>query len=937
MPTAFLNTKMYWAHEKPNLVARPRLLEKLDRGLDGDQSLILLSAPAGYGKTTLLHEWLSAKAEGYPSRDSVHPSSVILPPWRVAWLTLDEMDNDPNRFWAYVILSLQAIRDELGETALAQLRSPQPPPIQEIFPSLLAEMDSFQDHGILVLDDYHLITSAVIHGSLTHFLENLPPNLHLVVSARSDPPLPIAKLRARGQVIELRADELRFTPDEAAAFLNQAMPVALSPGQAAALGERTEGWVAGLQMAALSMQGRDAEHVDGFIRAFAGTHRFIMDYLLEEVLAREPEPVQSFLLQTSILRRLTGPLCDMVVGSPGGQEMLEQLEKSNLFVVPLDDNRRWYRYHHLFADLLQARLHESGSDHVAQLCSRAAEWCEREGYIADAVGYALEAKDYAWAAGLIARHWSAKTGEGEIETVWSWVNALPESVVRNSAAVSVVYCWLLWLKGEVRLIEPHLVDAERAAALEKLSTEAEGNVSMPAELAALRSFVARHGNDHEAAVAHAERALQVAPRDLPPLISGQLHTALFVALASAYEGAGDLAKAAGAYAETIRLGRIGRTATGIAVVFLLGRVLWILGRLRETEAACRDALEYIEEQGMSRLPAAGILHVALAEVLIERNDLQAAEDRLSRGMELGRRTGRLNAVHNAAHARMRLCLARQDMRGAMAAIQEAISALGETKRPLWGELFALKATILVRQECLTEALETIEEAERLVGDDHGVTGQTVALAAHRVRLAQSKSDEAIARLTRSLVTAEKSGRLGAATEMHILRSLALARLGDAQKAEADLERALALAEPEAYLRLFLDEGQPMQLLLTQWLAQAGAGRIRDYAFRVLSQFDSEPHAVRKPGARAGDPSANLRLRSRPGSRSALVEPLTPREIQVLRLIYAGDSNRAIADKLVITTSAVKKHTGNILGKLGATNRVQAIVKARQLGLFPEDQ
>jgi LuxR family maltose regulon positive regulatory protein len=384
---------------------------------------------------------------------------------------------------------------------------------------------------------------------------------------------------------------------------------------------------------------------------------------------------------------------------------------------------------------------------------------------------------------------------------------------------------------------------------------------------------------------------------------------------------GDLEKAAGAYAETIRMGRIGRTATAIAVVFLLGRVLWILGRLRETEAACRDAMEYIEEQGMSRLPAVGLIHVALAEVLVERNDLQAAEDRLSRGMELGRRSGRLNAVHNAAHARMRLCLARQDAHGAMAAVQEAISAFDETKRPLWGELLAFKAIILARQGSLTEATASVEEATRLAGEDRGVTGQTVALAAHRVRLAQSKPDEAIAQLTRSLAAAEESGRLGAAIEMRILRSLALARQGDAQKAKADLERALALAEPEGYLRLFLDEGQPIQLLLAQWLAHANAGHVRDYAIRVLSQFDAVSHAAPEQISRTGD----------------LVEPLTPREIQVLRLIYAGDSNQEIAAKLVITTSAVKKHTGNIFGKLGATNRAQAIVKARQMGLFPEDR
>ncbi|MEA3341648.1 MAG: hypothetical protein U9R15_16920, partial [Chloroflexota bacterium] len=597
------------------------------------------------------------------------------------------------------------------------------------------------------------------------------------------------------------------------------------------LEERTEGWIAGLQMAALSMRGR--EDVDSSIRAFAGTNRFIMDYLLEEVLVREPEEVQTFLLQTAILTRLTGPLCDAVIGASGGQEMLERLERRNLFVEPLDDDRRWYRYHHLFADLLQARLYQSGPDRVARLLSRAAEWCEGDDQVAEAVGYALAAQDYGRAAGLVARYWYNTMTDGEIETVWSWLNGLPEDAVRNSAPLSVAYCWVLWLRGQIGAIEAHLADAERALGElvvsngfdEDNAAYAGAYAQLPAELAALRSFVARHNHEFETASALAERALSLVPGNLPPQADAQLRTPIFLALATAYDGAGDLERAVGAYAETIRLSRLGASAAGVTgSTYRLIGILRLLGRLRAADAACREALGYIQAQGMARLPAAGILHVTLSEVLAEQNDLEAAEAHLSQGLELGKWSGRLDAVRNAAYTLSRLRQARHDANGALAAVQEAESALGEPPSPLArAELLALKARILVRQGTLSEAAHCVEEAVHLAGWDRGLTGEMVALAASRVLLAQCKPDEAVAQLTRSLVAAEECGRLGAALELRILRSLALVRQGDTREAEADLERALALAGPEGYVRVFLDEGQPMQLLLAQWLAQASAG------------------------------------------------------------------------------------------------------------------
>jgi len=653
-----LATKLYIPPVRQGWIPRPRLLERLDAALAC--RLILVSAPAGFGKTSLLAGWVQRTAA---------PQGSTCP--AIAWLSLDAADNDPARFLSYIIAALQRVVPGLARDLLAPLRSPQPPAAEAVVTALVNELAAVPGPLTLVLDDCHVITSAAVNRTLAFLLESLPPHIHLVVATRSDPPIPIARLRSQGQVAELRTDDLRFTLDEAAAFLNQTMGLALSSEQVAALGERAEGWIAGLQMAALSMRGHS--DADGFIRAFAGTHRFILDFLMEEVLSREPEDVQAFLLQTAILTRLTGPLCDAVTGASGGQEMLERLERHNLFVVPLDDERRWYRYHHLFADLLQARLCRSEPVPVASLRSRAADWCEREGLVAEAVDYALAAQDYARAAGLITRYWQYIMGEGETETIWSWLNALPEDVLAGSASLSLACSWVLWLKGQIDLIEPHLADAERAlsemAGADAHSTEDTHYPGLPAELAALRSIVARYQCDFDAAGAHAERALELVPGELPPQADARLRMFIFMALATAYDGAGDLERAVAAYGETIHWGRLGANATAVAGITnrLIG-LLRLLGRLRAADEACRQALVYIDAQGMARLPATGMLHLAMCDMALERNDLQAAEAQLSRSAEVGTWSGRFGAAKSIAEARLRL--AREDANGALAAIRE---------------------------------------------------------------------------------------------------------------------------------------------------------------------------------------------------------------------------------------------------------------------------
>jgi len=705
-----IRTKLHPPFTRAALVLRPRLQAQIIEGLRGP--LTLITAPAGFGKTTLVASCVANS--GMP----------------VAWLSLNKNDNQAGRFLNYLVAALREADHTIGSEAAQLMATSQQAPPEAILTSLVNDLETAGGDIALVLDDYQFVGNQTVHAQVAFLLDHCPNNFHLLITTRSDPPLHLARLRARGQMVELRAADLRFTDPEAAQFLNNVMGLGLDAGSVAVLEERTEGWVAGLQMASiavqshLSMWGR--EDVDSLIRAFAGTHRFIIDYLLEEVLVREPEEVQTFLLQTAILTRLTGPLCDAVTGASGGQEMLERLERRNLFVVPLDDDRRWYRYHHLFADLLQARLRQSGPDRVAELLSRAAEWCEQDGQVADAVNYALAARDYGRASGLIARYWHVAVNTGEIETAWAWLDALPEDEIRRSVPPGVVYCWVLWLRGQVGVIEPYLMDAEDALN-ERVATEGVGPddatyTDLPVHLAILRSIVARYGSDFEAAVAFAERALSLLPKDLPPQAGAQLRALISFALASAYDGAGNLERAAGAYAEHIRLSRIVANVTGIGIIVRLIGALRLLGRLREADAACHDALAYVQAQGMARLPAVGILHVAMSEVLIEQNELEAAEAHLAQGLEIGKWSGRLDAAKNAAYAQARLRQARHDASGALAAIQEAEAALGEPQPPLArAELLALKVRILARQEDLSEAARCVEEAKHLAGRDRGQT------------------------------------------------------------------------------------------------------------------------------------------------------------------------------------------------------------------------
>ena len=595
---AHFATKLYIPPPRPNIVLRPRLIERLERGPVAHAELTLISASAGFGKTTLVSEWVAGCERP------------------VAWLSLDEGDNDPARFLTYLVAALQTIAPKIGEGVLAALQSPQPPPTESILTTLLNEIAAIPDNFILVLDDYHVIDSEPVDQALTFLLDHLPPQMHLVIATREDPSLPLARLRARGQLTELRAADLRFTPAEAAEFLNQMMDLNLSAENIAALETRTEGWIAGLQLAALSMQGR--EDIASFIQAFTGSHRFVLDYLVEEVLQHQPEHIRSFLLQTAILDRFCAPLCNAVTEREDGKEMLDVLERSNLFLIPLDDKRQWYRYHHLFADVLQTHLMEAQPDRVAALHRRASAWYERNGLRSDAIRHALAAKDFERAAGLIELAWPAAE-EGSIQpATWlGWVKTLPDELVHARPVLNVWYAYALLGSGEMEAAEARLKDAERwlepadtmkvqleTPSVEMVVVDQEQFKSLPAAIAVGRAYIAQALGNIPDTVRYASRVLELVPEG-----DHFRHGQASMLLGMTYWASGDLEAANRVFADyTMKLRTAGNIPDAISTTVVLADIRLALGRLHEAISTIEQLLQFVMDQGEPISPDTADLH-----------------------------------------------------------------------------------------------------------------------------------------------------------------------------------------------------------------------------------------------------------------------------------------------------------------------------------------
>ena len=888
---------------------RPRLSERLDRGTAS--RLTLVSAPAGFGKTTLVTEWLAA-GPATPADER-----------RAAWLSLDRADNDPASFWTYVIAALRTVASGVGESALTLLQAPQPPPIETVLTALLNDLGTTAGDIVLVLDDYHVIDASGMQGGMAFLLDHLPPWLHVVIASRADPALPLARWRARGELAEIRAADLRFTPDEAAAYLNQMMGLQLTAQDVAALEARTEGWIAALQLAALSMQGRD--DVTGFIAGFAGDDRYVVDYLVEEVLQRQPDHVQAFLLQTCILGRLNGPLCDAVTGQGGGKAMLEALDRGNLFLVPLDDRRRWYRYHHLFADVLHARLLDERPGQVPDLHRRASAWYEQNGEPSVAIGHALAAEDFGRAADLVERAIPAMRITRQEATVHGWLKALPDEVVRVRPMLSFAVAGALLTGGEPEEVEVRLRDAERW--LEEAAATGEGSLAPPSEMVVAdeeeyrrlpgaielyRSALALVRGDVPGTVRHARRTLDLALTEDHGVRAG---AAGFLGLA--FWTSGDLEAAHPAWAQCAAgLRRSGQIADIFGCAIAMADIRLVQGRLGEAMRTYDQALQRASEQDGPVLRGTADMYVGMSEVHRERGDLQTATQQLLRSQELGEYNGLPQNPYRWRVAMARIRQAEGDLGG-------ALDLLNEAERLYVGDFFpnvrpvpALKARVWISQGRLGEALGWAHEQGLSADDDLSYLREFEHITLARMLMARHQDErsphQATRLLERLLLAAEEGDRTGRVIEILVLQALTRQGLGDIPAALACLERAVTLAEPEGYVRVFVDEGSPMASLLG---ARAKQGTAGDYAGRLLA-------ALGALGETEHDGPV----------KQALIEPLSERELEVLRLLGTELDGPAIARELMVSLHTVRTHTKHIYAKLAVTNRRSAVRRAAELGL-----
>ena len=826
-------------------------------------------------------------------------------------------------FWTYVIAALRTVAPGVGESALALLQAPQPPPIETVLTVLLNDLGAVAGDIVLVLDDYHVIDARDVQDGMAFLLDHLPAGLHVVIASRADPALPLARLRARGELAEIRAAELRFTPDEAAAYLNEMMGLRLTARDVAALEGRTEGWIAALQLAALSMQGRD--DVAGFIAGFAGDDRYVVDYLVEEVLQRQPEHVQAFLLQTSILGRLSGPLCDAVTGQGGGKAMLEALDRGNLFLVPLDDRRQWYRYHHLFADVLQARLLDEQPGQVPDLHRRASAWYQQNGEPSEAIGHALAAEDFERAADLVELAIPAMRRTRQEATVRGWLEVIPDEVVRVRPVLSVDFAGALLSVGEFEGVEARLRDAERwldattgtregpqAPPAEMVVADEEEFRRLPAEIELYRAALALARGDVPGTMRHARRALDLSPEDDH---LGRASAAGLMGLAS--WASGDLEAGHSAYAECMAgLRRAGHIADIFGCAIALADIRLAQGRLGEAMRTYEQALQRAAEQGGPVLRGTADMYVGMSEVYRERDDLPAATQHLLRSQELGEHTGLPQNRYRWRVAMARIREAEGDLGG-------ALDLLNEAERLYVGDFFpnvrpvpALKARVWIAQGRLGEALGWAREQGLSVDDDlsylrefEHITLARVLLARYQGERAEASIHEATRLLERLLPAAEEGARTGRVIEILVLQALAHQARGDIPAALACLERALTLAEPEGYVRVFVDEGPPMASLLR---AAAKQGIARNYVRRLLAAVSETGHDS--------------------PVEQALIDPLSERELDVLRLLGTELDGPAIARELMVSLNTMRTHTKNIYAKLAVTNRRAAVRRAAELGL-----
>jgi LuxR family maltose regulon positive regulatory protein len=887
---SLLLTKLFVPQVRANRVARPALVARLNRGLAG--KLTLVSAPAGFGKTTLVADWL---------RQVDRPCT---------WLSLDEGDNDASRFLTYLTAALQRIDSGWGKTVRGLLRSTQPPALTAMTVTLINEIAADDSAFVLVLDDYHLISAPSIHDTVSFLLDNLPPQMHLVILGRTDPPISLARLRACGEMIELRADELHFTPEESAAFLNDVMNLGLMQPQIAVLDRRTEGWIAGLQLASLSLQGLLREDADQLIRAFAGSHRYVMDYLVEEVFERQPPEVQQFLLQTSILDHLCGALCDAVTGQSESAAMLERLERANLFIVPLDHVRQWYRYHRLFADLLCDRLHQAQPEHVPELHSRASAWCEQQGLADGAFAHAVAAGDPQRAVQLAEAHAKQLVQRGEVATLLRWLEAIPDPVIRSRPLLCVGYAWALLFTGQAGVLEPWLHNVETAlaqwAGSPSVAEDTAELAPLQGEVNVIRLASSRYREGPVRLIERYHRALDQVRQD--DVFSRGL---LYLGLGVACRLNGNVEESIHAYSEAARLCQAaGNTMAAMSAIYDLSRMYGFQGRLARAAETCRQVLESdrYARSTKQRSPSLGLIHLGLARIHYEWNELEVAQLHTRAGIALGEPGGSLVLLMRGYTLQARIRQAYGDSQGMRQTIRTLERAIEQRnlQQAARDEMAAYRALFDLISGDLKASARWAETIRPTLHDRLDTLREFQWLTLVRILIALRRLDEATPLLEYLLHTAESEGRAEKAIEILALQALALQAQGRQAQAVAALQRALSLAEPEGYVRTFVDEGPPMGGLLRQALSR---GVARGYVGRLLAACDG------------------------PTGQRQLVEPLSQRELEVLGLVATGLKNQEIADQLVISVATVKRHLTNIYGKLGVSHRTQALARAQELDLL----
>ena len=901
---SILATKLHIPVPRSKVVLRPRLFERLDEVLR--HKLTLISAPAGSGKTTLVSEWIA---------ECKRP---------VAWLSLDEGENDLTRFVVYLVTALQTIKADIGAAVLGALQSGQPPSSESLLTTLLNEIAASPGDFTLVLDDYHAIDSRSVDQALSFLVEHMPPHMHLLITTREDPSLPLARLRVRGQLNELRAADLRFTLSETVDFLNRVMGLNLSIENTAALEVRTEGWIAGLQLAALSLPG----HPDAasFIQSFSGSNHFVFDYLLEEVLHQQPEHVQAFLLRTALLNRLCGPLCEAILedAAVSGQSILEYLERANLFISALDNERRWYRYHHLFGDLLRQRLGQNlALEQINQYHLRASEWYEKNGEPAEAFQHAIAARHFSRAAGLAEKFWQGMNQSFQSAAWLGWVKQLPDGLIRTCPVLCTQIAWAFMDMGDVESSESRLQDAERCLtgpSDARLSVDEKEIQTLPARIAFARAYNAQTRRDYSATVQFAELAVKLAPEGDPFMRAGAS-----AMLGGTYWANGDLDAACKSMSDWIDSSlKAGNYIFSIASQSGKADILSAQGHLREAFRTYEQSLQLASTYGRELNQIVAHHHLGLALLHHEIGNDELAAQYLHQSLELGQQSTMVDWPYRKCIAQARLKESAGDLDAALELLDEAQRLYISSPIPNTRPVEALKARVYLKQGHLSKAQDWVRENGISANDvpsylrefEH-ITLARVLIAEYQVNPQEQLILNALALLERLLKAAEVQKRMGSVLEILIVQALAHQAQGSTSQALASLERVLPLAQPEGYIRTFLYEGEPLQSLLLAFRsaikkqAHSQGNELSGYVDKLLSFFEQPTET----------PQSNL------------IDPLSLRELEVLRLVAEGFSNDEISQKLFLALSTVKGHNLRIFGKLQAKSRTEAVARARELGLL----